>query len=108
MLIEGNVFFNGAGIILWTNGTTTIFRNIIVNCTDRIALNEHYGYDTTVYYNDFINDNYTVIYAEPNAEIPWHGKWDNCTVGNYWSDYSPSTLTLWNVVTQASGIHPTS
>lgn len=83
--IEGNVFYNGAGIILWSTGCT-IFRNSIVNCYDGVAFNSG-SYNNKVYYNNFINNSYTVIYDQPREQIPWYNQWDNGTVGNFWDYY---------------------
>ncbi len=107
--ISGNVISkNGVGIMLGNPSQNTIVENsIIENGLEGIQI-DGYATDNHIYNNNFVannnGSNQVSIkgvwvykgdngYDESSSEFPqfiagYANKWDNGTVGNYWSDYS--------------------
>lgn len=77
--VKGIEILGGHNNIVHSN--TIAYNNIGLNLESRVS-------NTTIYLNSFIaNDNHTDIDSEVTDV-----KWDNETVGNYWSDYNGTDL----------------
>jgi len=72
----------GIALRIMGGGSNTILKNNIQNNQNGIFLQD--SKNNLVYYNYFIND---IAYDDTSLN-----KWDNGTIGNYWSDYSGKDL----------------
>ena len=87
VIIDNSLSYNHRGINLWYSNYNNISGNYVGFNGNGIWIYE-YSQHNMVYLNCFTNNSISALDEYSGSYGPNTNQWDNCTVGNYWSDYT--------------------